>query len=108
VFPVREPVRSRQALILVNPELQERELIKLASLATSLGEALRRRGVPDTAAELAAETGVAVLRIAVTRWIEGDRRWSRRRRTATGRDTRRPEQRSSRFGGLLYDSTWPA
>jgi len=53
------------------------ELIKLASLATSLGEALRRRGVPDTAAELAAETGVAVLRIALTRWIDdpAERPW---------------------------------
>jgi len=70
VFPALELVRGRQALILANPELQERELIKLASLATSLGEALRRRGVPDTAAQLAAETGVTVLRIALTRWIE--------------------------------------
>lgn len=76
-FPARELVRRRQALILANPELQERELIKLASLATSLGEALRRRGVPDTAAELGAETGLAVLRIAVTRWIEdpAERPW---------------------------------
>jgi len=76
-FPARELVRRRQALILANPELQERELIKLASLATSLGEALRRRGVADTASELAAETGVAVLRIAVTRWIEdpAERPW---------------------------------
>ena len=76
-FPALELVRRRQSLILANPELQERELIKLASLATSLGEALRRRGVPDTAAELAAETGVAVLRIALTRWIEdpAERPW---------------------------------
>jgi AcrR family transcriptional regulator len=69
VFPALELVRARQALILANPELQERELIKLASLATSLGEALRRRGVPDIAAELAAETGVTMLQIALTRWI---------------------------------------
>ncbi len=77
VFPAPELVRRRQALILANPELQERELIKLASLATSLSEALRRRGVPDTAAELGAETGVAVLRIALTRWIEdpAERPW---------------------------------
>ncbi|MDQ6949627.1 MAG: TetR/AcrR family transcriptional regulator [Actinomycetota bacterium] len=70
VFPAPDLVRRRQALILANPELQERELIKLASLAASICEALRRRGVPDTAAELAAETGVAVLRIALTRWTE--------------------------------------
>lgn len=70
MFPPVELVRRRQALLLANPELQERELIKLASLASALGEALRRRGVPDMAAELAAETGVTVLRIALARWIE--------------------------------------
>ncbi len=70
VFPAPELVRRRQALIRANPELQERELIKLASLASSLGQALRRRGVSDVAAELAAETGVAVLRIALTRWMD--------------------------------------
>ncbi len=78
MFPAPELVRRRQALILANPELQERELIKLASLAASLAGALRRRGVPDTAAELAAETGVAVLRIALTRWIDdpAERPWA--------------------------------
>jgi AcrR family transcriptional regulator len=76
VFPALELVRRRHALILANRELQERELIKLASLAGSLGEALRRRGVPEAAAELAAETGVAVLRIALTRWLEDpERTW---------------------------------
>jgi AcrR family transcriptional regulator len=77
VFPALELVRARQALILANPELQERELIKLASLATALGEALRRRGVQGTAAELAAETGVTVLQIALTCWIEdpAERPW---------------------------------
>jgi len=73
VFPAPELVRRRHALLLANPELQERELIKLASLATSLAtslaDALRRRGVPDTAAELAAQTGVTLLQIALTRWI---------------------------------------
>ena len=75
-FPTPELVRRRHALILANPELQERELIKLASLAASLADALRRR-VPDTAAELAAETGIAVLRIALTRWINdpAERPW---------------------------------
>lgn len=77
VFPAPELVRRRQALILANPELHERELAKLASLAASLGEALRRRGVSDMAAELAADTGVTALRIALTRWIEdpGERPW---------------------------------
>jgi AcrR family transcriptional regulator len=69
-FPVLELVRRRHNLIRANPELQERELKKLASLATSLADALRQRGVPDPAAELAAESGVSVLRIALGRWVE--------------------------------------
>ena len=70
VFPAVKIVRRRQALLLANPELQERELIKLADLATSLREALGRRGVPDTAAELAAETGITILRVALAHWID--------------------------------------
>lgn len=69
-FPALELVRRRQALLQANPELQERELIKLASLATALGAALRRRGVSDIAAELAAETGIAVLRVALAHWVD--------------------------------------
>jgi AcrR family transcriptional regulator len=61
--------RQRQAIISANPELQERERIKLASLASALAEGLRRRGVTDPAASLAAEMGIAVFRIAFERWI---------------------------------------
>jgi hypothetical protein len=49
--------------------LQERELIKLASLAAALAEALRRRGVHEPAASLTAEAGIAVFKIAFGRWI---------------------------------------
>ena len=69
VFPALDLVRRRRTLLLANPDLQERELVKLASLATTLSEALRRRGVAEAAADLAAETGIAVLRIALGRWI---------------------------------------
>jgi AcrR family transcriptional regulator len=64
----REYSRQRQAVIAANPELQERELIKLAMLAAALADGLRRRGVTDPAASLAAETGIAVFRIAFERW----------------------------------------
>jgi AcrR family transcriptional regulator len=63
--------RQRQAIVTATPELQERELIKLASLAAALADALRRRGVPDPAAPLAAEAGVAVFKVAFLRWISG-------------------------------------
>jgi AcrR family transcriptional regulator len=62
--------RQRQRIIDAHPDLQERELIKLASLAGSLTEALHQRGVGDPAARLAAEAGVAVFKIAFARWIE--------------------------------------
>jgi AcrR family transcriptional regulator len=64
--------RQRQALIATNPELQERELIKLAALATALADALRRRGVKDPAASLAAEAGIAVFKVAFERWTGGN------------------------------------
>jgi AcrR family transcriptional regulator len=61
---------QRQAVIVASPELRERELIKLASLAAALGGALRRRGVAEPAASLTAEAGIAVFRIAFERWVE--------------------------------------
>jgi AcrR family transcriptional regulator len=65
----REYARQRQAVIAANAELQERELIKLASLASALAGTLRRRGIADPAASLAAEAGIAVFRIAFERWV---------------------------------------
>jgi hypothetical protein len=65
----REYARRRQAVIDANTALQERELIKLASLASALADALRRRGVADPAASLTAEAGIAVFKIAFERWI---------------------------------------
>jgi AcrR family transcriptional regulator len=77
VFPEVDLVRRRQELIVANERLQGRELIKLASLAASFGEALCRRGVDPPVAKMAAEVGIVVLRVAVTRWIEdpAGRRW---------------------------------
>jgi AcrR family transcriptional regulator len=60
---------QRQSVIDANPELQEREQIKLASLGAALADALHRRGVQDPAAELTADAGVAVFRVAFERWV---------------------------------------
>ena len=60
---------QRQTVIAANSELQERELIKLATLASGIADALRQRGVTDPAAALAAEAGIAVFKIAFERWI---------------------------------------
>jgi AcrR family transcriptional regulator len=61
--------RQRQTVIAANAELQERELIKLASLASAMAAALRQRGVGDPAASLAAEAGIAVFKVAFERWV---------------------------------------
>ncbi len=70
----RELARQRQRIIAANAELQERELIKLASLAAAIAEALRRRGVGDPAADLTAEAGIAVFKITFERWVDKDNR----------------------------------
>ncbi len=67
-----EHSRQRQSVIAANPELRERELIKMASLAGALADGLRRRGVSEPAASLAAEAGIAIFRVAFERWIADD------------------------------------
>jgi len=64
----RDYAWQRQAVIAANVELQERELIKLASLASAMTGTLRQRGVRDPAASLAAEAGIAVFKIAFELW----------------------------------------
>ena len=63
----RQFARARQAIISAHAPLQERELIKLATLASAIAGALRGRRVPDTAATLAAETGIAIFNLAFER-----------------------------------------
>lgn len=67
----REYSARRQTVIAGNAELQERELIKMATLSRALSDGLRARGVPDPQASLAAEAGIAVFRVAFERWVGG-------------------------------------
>ncbi|WP_028805662.1 TetR/AcrR family transcriptional regulator [Streptomyces sp. 142MFCol3.1] len=71
-----EQSRKRHAVITANAELQERELIKLASMSAALADTLRGRGVTEPAASLTAEAGMAVFKVAFECWIaaaeEGD------------------------------------
>jgi AcrR family transcriptional regulator len=69
----RDFAQQRQSVINANPELQERELIKLATLAAAMAEALRQRGVNDLSAAMAAEVGVAAFKIGFDRWIKDPR-----------------------------------
>ena len=68
----RARVRLRQSVIDAHPELQEREVAKMARLARALAEGLRERGVADPDAQLAADTGIAVFRSAFAQWVHGD------------------------------------
>ncbi|MGO9340943.1 MAG: TetR family transcriptional regulator [Acidimicrobiales bacterium] len=63
--------KQRYAVIASNPELQERELIKLASLSASMAGALRERGVKNPVSSMTAEVAIAVFKIAFERWITG-------------------------------------
>ena len=59
-----------EAVIAANSELQERALFKRASYAAAMTGALRKRGVPDPAAGLAADFGIRAFDRAFGRWIE--------------------------------------
>jgi AcrR family transcriptional regulator len=68
----RDFARQRQAVIVASAELRERELIKLATLAAAVADALRQRGVGDPVAGLTGEVAVAVFKIAFERWVADD------------------------------------
>ncbi len=61
--------RARQQAIDSDPALQERELLKLAALASTLAGALHDRGVSDPQAGLCADAALSVFKIAFTRWV---------------------------------------
>jgi len=64
-----EVVRVRQSIIDSSPELQERELRKTGSLAVAVAAALRAKGLGETTATLATDSGVTVFRVAYARWV---------------------------------------
>jgi len=67
---VREWAGPRHRIIASSPELQERELIKGASLAAAMAGALRAKGFDDTAATLAAHTAATVMHVAFVQWVD--------------------------------------
>jgi len=70
-FETRGPfARKRSALIAAHPELQERELIKLMTLAAAITRVLEKRGTSASTASLAAETGGAVFRAGFEQWLQ--------------------------------------
>lgn len=69
--PRLESVRRRQAAIAASGELQERELVKFASVTAAIAKVLRARGTPGIAAGLLAELTMAVFRSALEQWLAG-------------------------------------
>ena len=67
---VREFAGPRHRIIASSRELRERELIKAASLAAAMAQALRGRGLDETAASLAALTGTTVMHVAFEQWVD--------------------------------------
>jgi len=65
---------QRRAVIAAHSELQERELLKRARLASAMAEALRGRGADDTTARLAADMGVLAFSTAYARWAAPENR----------------------------------
>ena len=65
--PFTEP---RLAVIAKTPALRERDLAKSAALTEAVAEALRRRGVHDRLADLAAQTGWATFHHAAQAWVD--------------------------------------
>ena len=64
--------RIRAAIVDANPELRERELIKLQDLAASIKGVLLDRGFSANAAVLAAQAAVTVFHVAFACWVEQD------------------------------------
>ena len=65
-----EVAARRIRIVRTSPELSERQLTKFASMADTASRALRSRGVSADAADLAAEIGMTVFRVATARWLE--------------------------------------
>ncbi|MEJ2861944.1 TetR family transcriptional regulator [Actinomycetospora flava] len=68
----REVQRRRQALIVANTELLERELVKNAAMAEDFAGALQRRGVGARSARLAARVGSQIFLVAYEEWLAAD------------------------------------
>lgn len=67
----RDHAVQRAAVVAANPSLMERELLKMATLATAAAAALRERGTAATTATVAAEAGVTAFRIGFEAWVAG-------------------------------------
>jgi AcrR family transcriptional regulator len=64
--------RTRQRVIDANPELREREALKMTSLVDAVATSLENRDVDATTARLSAEMGIAAFKVAFAEWVAAD------------------------------------
>ncbi|WP_194815807.1 TetR/AcrR family transcriptional regulator [Nocardia sp. XZ_19_385] len=69
VFRSREFLLRRVGVIATSPALAERDLIKLADIASALVPALERRGVEPGEARFIIDVAIAIARRATSRWL---------------------------------------
>jgi hypothetical protein len=63
-----ELVRAREALVASSQELQERDLMKMASLTAKLAAVLADRGVSPREAAFVAQAGASIFTTAIADW----------------------------------------
>jgi AcrR family transcriptional regulator len=72
VFRPKELLRIRERVITANPQLRERELIKMDAIYATFVSALRDRGADETTARLATDMAISIWRVAAERCLRGD------------------------------------
>jgi hypothetical protein len=72
VFRPKELLRIRERVINANPQLRERELIKMDAIYATFVSALRDRGADEMTARLATDMAVSIWRVAAERCLRGD------------------------------------
>jgi AcrR family transcriptional regulator len=72
MFLPKELLRTRERVIEENPQLRERELIKMDAIHTTLVSTLQTRGTDETTARIAADLAISIWRVAAKRWLRGD------------------------------------
>jgi AcrR family transcriptional regulator len=68
----RPIVELRQLLVSTHGDLQERELMKLHMLASTVEQALQQRGIDRSHARVVAEIGAAIWKVALENWRADD------------------------------------
>lgn len=67
----REPVARRRRIVLAEPALQERDLLRSHHLARAIEEALSHRGIAAAQARTLSALAVTCFDLAIERWLEG-------------------------------------